>query len=863
MKTNHQHMPTLPPLASTHRPGTHHIHLTPDRLRVTWVAALFGLLLGITMTYVPYEFQTAAFQQIYPHIRLIGFWFLVGSVATLLAKLYPRRLRWLDVLGRVCLIATISVYWWTVAVVPISRTGIVLYPIMVLCLALEGLPRWRGRGLFPFFVSLVSIAFGLIMLFLPGQFGVVTYSHLQPVIFQVGIFYLVGGVGLWIAPWRNDARWRVVLFGGLTLPFLYLAYALGRAGAWAGMELYLVITLGCALATVSPWVNPPASVRWRLLRGFIVAGLVPLLVLGGLASYLAQRAIEEQTRENATLIMTTEAERMAQLVAATRGALQAQANTPSFADAIARQDRASLEAQLDTLSKYQPLFHTLGVLDDQGGALTSVGAARGSQGNFADRDFFQQAIEAREGYVSRPFLNVTQQPLIVIAVPVQSGGRAIGILAGSMVIDELMGLAPLSSLPHQVQVVDKRDGKLLLDTTTGRVLETVNLPITTTVFAATEAGIIETFDQRNRFLTAYAPVPETDWTVLYSLPLSQVYGSLTRLSAAVIGLVAIAAALALALSQFVAREVTDRLAAIQQAAGSLTAGKLDKRVHVEGDDELADLGQAFNDMADQIEAGQTELARVNTELHHAVGVRDDFLSVASHEMKTPLTPIKGFSQTLLRQLERTDRPFDREQAIKVLRMMNLQADRLADLVNDLLDTSRIRSGRFVLTPAPMDLVTLSREVAERFASQSESEGTIISVLAPSGDVRGSWDAGRLDQVITNLISNALRYSPEGGAVTVAVAANGDGAHLTVSDQGIGIPPDSLGNLFQPFYRASNAMHHYGGLGLGLYISREIVERHGGRIWAESAGPGQGSQFHVTLPREAAPTGETSIAAQGT
>jgi signal transduction histidine kinase len=297
----------------------------------------------------------------------------------------------------------------------------------------------------------------------------------------------------------------------------------------------------------------------------------------------------------------------------------------------------------------------------------------------------------------------------------------------------------------------------------------------------------------------------------------------------------------------VAREVTDRLSDVQAAAGALAGGALDQRVRVDGTDELAELGRAFNNMADQIQAGQSELARVNNELKDAVRVRDDFISVASHEMKTPLTPLKGFSQTLIRQLERTDRPFDRKQAIKALHMMSRQVDHLTELVNDLLDTTRIRGGRFVLTPAPMDLVTLSREIVDRFTSQGDVEHHSIRLQARSEAISGAWDGRRLDQVLTNLISNALRYSPAGSEISVEVRQDDDSALLSVKDQGIGIPPEGLAGLFQPFFRAANATSHYGGLGLGLYISREIVERHGGHIWAESAGPHQGSQFFVRLP----------------
>jgi signal transduction histidine kinase len=140
------------------------------------------------------------------------------------------------------------------------------------------------------------------------------------------------------------------------------------------------------------------------------------------------------------------------------------------------------------------------------------------------------------------------------------------------------------------------------------------------------------------------------------------------------------------------------------------------------------------------------------------------------------------------------------------------------------------------------------EVLERFEIRGGA-GLRFHLEPPPGPLEGVWDAARLDQVITNLLSNAVRYSPQGGIVRICFTESPSHVELQVRDQGIGIPPESLKRLFHPFSRASNATsRHFGGLGLGLFICREIVERHGGSIWAESEGPQQGSCFHVRLPR---------------
>ena len=164
---------------------------------------------------------------------------------------------------------------------------------------------------------------------------------------------------------------------------------------------------------------------------------------------------------------------------------------------------------------------------------------------------------------------------------------------------------------------------------------------------------------------------------------------------------------------------------------------------------------------------------------------------------------------------------------------------------ELLDISRLQAGRLSLELERFDLGLLLRETCDRMSVLSQ-----VHPLRLEGPehLEGLWDRGRLDQVVTNLVSNAIRYSPDGGEVVVRVSEEGNGVHLAVRDRGVGIPPEKQALIFERFGRAHGAK--YGGLGLGLTISQGIVEQHGGRIWVESNGvAGEGSTFHVWLPRE--------------
>lgn len=219
-------------------------------------------------------------------------------------------------------------------------------------------------------------------------------------------------------------------------------------------------------------------------------------------------------------------------------------------------------------------------------------------------------------------------------------------------------------------------------------------------------------------------------------------------------------------------------------------------------------------------------------------LRDEFLSIAGHELRSPITSIRGLAQLLQRHWPQ----MEPERIAASLGSIAEQTEQMAQLVDELLDVSRIRSGRLALAMQPCDLVALLRTVVERAAPQREGE---IRLRAPE-PLTVAGDAGRLLQVVTNLIDNAAKYSDPRAPIEVTALRDDGWATVAVRDRGIGIPAEGLERLFERFYRAENAAQHAGGLGLGLYICREIVERHGGTI-AVASTPGEGSLFTVRLP----------------
>jgi PAS domain S-box-containing protein len=227
-------------------------------------------------------------------------------------------------------------------------------------------------------------------------------------------------------------------------------------------------------------------------------------------------------------------------------------------------------------------------------------------------------------------------------------------------------------------------------------------------------------------------------------------------------------------------------------------------------------------------------------LQQAVALRDDFLSIAGHELRTPLAALLLHLQSLERATRKEGGP---PRLLERLGKAGAAAGRLELLVNQLLDVSRLQAGRFVLDPHRTDLVTLVQEVIGRHTEHAAA-GEIA--LAAPAELVGTWDHARLDQVVTNLLVNAIKYG-RGNPVEVALAQRDGHAVLEVTDHGIGIPEEAHERIFQRFERAAGSSDH-AGIGLGLWITREIVAASGGRIDVRSQ-PGQGSTFTVTLPLE--------------
>jgi signal transduction histidine kinase len=301
---------------------------------------------------------------------------------------------------------------------------------------------------------------------------------------------------------------------------------------------------------------------------------------------------------------------------------------------------------------------------------------------------------------------------------------------------------------------------------------------------------------------------------------------------------AVGIALSVVMALLIAQWVTRPLQRVSQAAGAIAQGDFDHTVPVTGPTEVRSLARSFNNMITRVKTSQLTLR--------------DFVANVSHELKTPLTSIQGFSTAIL-----DGTASDPDAIRRAASVINEEAERMRRLVEGLLDLARLDVGQAALHRLPTDLAAVLRSIADKFSLRAaEKQITLRAEIDALPTVIA--DADRLAQVFTNLLDNAIRHTPAGGRVTVAARANtgSGGVVVTVTDSGGGIPADDLPRIFERFYRVDKSRAAGKGYGLGLAISKEIIQAHKGTITAESV-QGLGTKFTVQLP--AADSGDTTVA----
>jgi signal transduction histidine kinase/ActR/RegA family two-component response regulator len=364
---------------------------------------------------------------------------------------------------------------------------------------------------------------------------------------------------------------------------------------------------------------------------------------------------------------------------------------------------------------------------------------------------------------------------------------------------------------------------------------------------AGESGEILTRDYRGAMvISAFRPAPAIGGgCIVANLQYSDALVPINRLGRTFMYAAAAFILVGIALSFVVSHAIAKPIARLAGSAHAMQEGRFDQPIRAGGPTEVRQLARAFTTMARSIGdlVHREQAARMKAE--EASRLKDTFLATLSHELRTPLTAILGWSTMIMRH------PEDAAQTTYAVQVIERSALRQARLVDDLLDVSRMVSGQIRLQLSGVSLEAIVDEALEAVRPGAEAKRLelVKRVDAPVGIVRG--DADRLQQVVWNLLSNAVRFTPEGGRIEVSLREIDNAAEIRVTDTGIGLSPDFVPHVFDRFRQADSSMSRtHGGLGLGLSIARHLVELHGGTVRAESAGEGQGATFSVRLPMQA-------------
>jgi signal transduction histidine kinase len=495
--------------------------------------------------------------------------------------------------------------------------------------------------------------------------------------------------------------------------------------------------------------------------------------------------------------------------------------------------------------------------------------------NHAGSPAFQQARQGKS-YFGPVYFVRESEPYMTIAVSIERfAGRVIGVLQaevnlktiGDVVSGIKVGKAGYAYVVTRAgEIVAHPNVSLVLQRRSAAQLDQVKAVFQTPSVAVKPTALVAQNLEGKKVLSSQAPIKNLDWAVIIERPVAEAYAPLYASVLRTSSLLLVGLGMALLASLFVARRVVRPLETLRKGVERIGGGDMSLRLDVKTGDEIevladefnrmtANLREAYGGLEQKVTERTRELAVANERLKELDRLKSDFVSNVSHELRTPLTAIKGSVDLVLRQVPG---PLNERQTHH-LRRLRSNTLHLTGLINDLLDLSKIESGKIELNSTRVSLGGLVHEVVETLRPVAAEKPIALEVATPEPSTLVWADRDKITQVLTNLIGNAIKFTPPDGRVTVSSAgSDADWVRISVSDTGPGISADEHERIFEKFYQvAVSGGQKPKGTGLGLAIAKTLVELHGGKIWVESE-PGRGCTFYFTLP--AAVAGEAKAPA---
>lgn len=834
-----------------------------------WIIGIYVLIRGVLMLMLPHKLNTHVFVPIEPYFPWLGTLQVLGG-ATLIAVATLITQRSVTVFAH--LLAGAALLQAAIGhLLAGTWTAVFSFGILALGTAIAPLlPNVRVRPPDPksidFFALLMAgrmTAEGIILLAWQGsQFDTPLYDPIRPHLTAYGIAYLGGGVALLLVHLYPKLPVRLFQLTHLAAGAVLWSWTIGLGFPTWNSVLYFG-GLGTLLGLL-PFLSrrlrqlDPASLQTQL--AVTLAGIVtlPLLFAVNWITFPQEQAVVQQALSLQQSLANALSEDIANYVKLHQAAVVALSKQPGLAQMSASEQQNLLQLS----NQAYPDIVVFSTFDAAGNAIARSDR-RPLSPSIADWAVYQTLRSQDKPVTEIRVGRVLQRPIFIFSVPIhQENGEFAGIITGAIeatrVAKQLIETG--SDLEITAYLVDS-SGRVIAHPDTTLVEAFTNyaqVPPVAKLLHLNQAtsGGLSYWNQPEWRLAGFAGVPDLQWGVVVERPAATVLAAINaRRDRDFVVLVTVATT-ALFIGSVVARYLTGPLTTLAHAADQLATGSTSAPLPQSSITEVAHLSNVFGAMRDHLaqrtaERDRTELERMQLlqrerkareEAETANRIKDEFLAVLSHELRSPLNPILGWAQLL------RSRKFSPQATEQALATIERNAKLQTRLIEDLLDVSRILQGKMVLNIAPVTLTTVIEGAIETVKLSAEAKSIQIQTFLDPTVSKISGDASRLQQIVWNLLSNAIKFTPQGGLITVRLERVDQEAQIQIQDTGQGIDPQFLPYVFEYFRQADGSTtRKFGGLGLGLAIVRHLTELHGGNVRAESDGEGLGATFIVKLP----------------
>ncbi len=819
--------------------------LSVDTLQ--WMIGLCSAVVGALMLVAPHRLDSPLYARLLPHLTLWGIALLASGIGLLsVPMLRPRR--WVTVAlhgtAGLALLGLASGFHAGAGPLVYSMLGLGVWVAAFLPAASRP-PAARAGDLFALVMSLGGTLTGFALLGVLPLFSADAYAASPSLLPWLGLAFLLllPPLGyLQLRPRAPRALWLALhLGGGAAFLAFGLLVSLPRQ-AWTGVALYLISGLAIMLL---PWLSrrlaaaDGGALRARLAMALALTATLALILAVAVVTDQEERLAGEQAID----VQRIEAASVAQDVGDFLSFNAARLAAVAAVAGLAPLQTAEQTVYLEHARRIHPDVSSFATLDAHGNVVAASGSLP------LDR---AAAIEVAHGvFGHRPLVGLRlgragRRKLLILSAPIRGeNGRPVGALVAAFHADALAHR--LERAGSRVTLADGHGQEIARFDHTRRSEPPPPLPAGWDGVVA--AGRIPAIGDR---LATFSRLPEVGWAVAVERPRAAALAGVLRGRDLAFALLVLCTLLAIGAGLVTARRIARPLATLADAVDQVTAGNLWAPLVPSRVSEVARLSAAFRLMRDRLAARTAESEKLAAELLARAEAlaetdrrKDEFLAMLAHELRNPLGAIANASYVL--DQTTTGGPQARATAV-----VQRQIQHLVRLVDDLLDVSRITRGKVELRREPLDLAAVVRQVVESARPLLEARGQALELALPAAPLPLSADATRLEQVLSNLLRNAVKFTEPGGAIAIAVDAEDGCGVVRVRDSGIGIAPELLPRVFDLFTQGEQSLDRAGaGLGIGLTMVKRLIELHGGRVEAHSDGCGEGAEFVVRLPLDAA------------